>query len=424
MTEMTGAGAAAPGAPLRVAYLLNTYPVPSGTFIRGEIAALEARDVEVARFAVRRFAGPLVDPDDAREAGRTRYLLSGNAAGLLAAFAREVMTNPRGLARAVPVWWRLWRNAGGGLVRHAAYLMEASLLRQELARRQIRHVHAHFSTNAAAVAMLAHRLGGAGYSFTAHGPDEFVDGERQSIGLKIAHAAFVVAISHFCRTTLAGFALTPQDTAKIQIARCGIAIARFTPAPPTPTQTLVCVGRLCPQKGQVHIPAAVAMLRPRFPGLRVLLVGDGESRPEIEAEIARHGVGEAVILHGWAANAEVRRLIADSRALLLPSYAEGLPMVIMEAFALGRPVISTTIAGIPELVDASCGWLVPPGDVAALAEAMEAALAASPEALAEMGRIGRARVEERHTLAGLAARLKRLFATSLGSETAEAREAA
>jgi len=407
---------------MRVAYLLNTYPVPSGTFIRGEIAALEARGNEVLRFAVRRFSGTLVDPDDAREAGRTRYLLSGNAAGLFKAFAREVATNPHGLAHALPAWWQLWRNAGGGLVRHAAYLLEASLLRQELARQRIRHVHAHFSTNAAAVALLAHRLGGTTYSFTAHGPDEFVDGARHTIGLKIAEAAFVVAISDFCRTMLAGFALKPQDAAKIEIARCGIAIERFTPAPPVAatTQTLICVGRLCPQKGQVHIPAAVAMLRPRFPGLRVLLVGDGESRPAVEAEIARHGVGEAVILYGWAANAEVRQLIADSRALLLPSYAEGLPMVIMEAFALGRPVISTTIAGIPELVDATCGWLVPPGDIAALAGAMEAALTASPGTLAQMGRIGRARVEAEHTLAGLAGRLEGLFAASLSQSGPQA----
>ncbi len=405
---------------MRIAYLLNTYPVPSGTFIRGEIRALAARGVEVSRYAVRRFPDPLVEPADREEQAKTRYLLTGNARGLVAGFAREALTNPLRLARALPAWWRLYRNAGSGLVRHVAYLMEASLLRQELARQGIAHVHAHFSGNAATVVMLCRLLGGPAYSFTAHGPDEFVAPERHSVGMKIGHAAFVVAISDYARGRLAQLAENPQDVRRIAVARCGIDIGSFTPAPPVEADnmTFVCVGRLCPQKGQVHIPAAVAALRPRFPGLKVELVGDGESRAEIEAEIARHDVADAISLLGWADNAEVRRRIAASRALMLPSYAEGLPMVIMEAFALARPVLSTTIAGIPELVDAACGWLVPPGDHAALVAAMTAALEASPETLAQMGATGRARVEQQHTLARLAEDLEALFAASLRLEGA------
>lgn len=398
-----------------LAYLLNTYPAPSGTFIRNEIRALEELGHPVRRLAVRRFDGPLVDPADISERGRTRYLLDGNLGGLLAATLRAIVTNPRGLARALPAWRTLLQDSGGGLVRHAAYLMQAAFLREQSQRHGIMHVHSHFGNNAPAVAMLSFLMGGPTYSFTSHGPDEFVGAEKLSFGLKIEHASFVVAISDFCRNTLVGLARDVSHAGKIHIARCGIDLEQFEPAPPVAAdnQTLVCVGRLCPQKGQVHIPAAVAALRQRFPALRVILVGDGPSRAEIAAEIAAHGVADQVILHGWGTNQQVRALISDSRALLLPSYAEGLPVVIMEAFAMGRPVISTTIAGIPELVDESCGWLVPPGEHDALVAAMDDALAASPERLQRMGLEGRDRVTKQHDRRLLARRLDELFRTTV-----------
>lgn len=398
---------------MNIAYLLNTYPAPSSTFIRGEIEALEALGDEIVRFAVRRFDGPLVDPADIREAGATRYLLDGNLKGLVAAAAKELAVNPVGLARALPTWWKLLRNARGGVVRHVAYLMQAAALRQEARRLDVRHVHAHYSNNATTVAMLSSALGGPSYSFTAHGPDEFVEPQLLSFDLKIARAAFVVGISGYGRTLLTKLA-RPQDAAKIHIVHCGIDLDGFEAAPPVApeNQTLVCVGRLCPAKGQVHIPAAVAALRERFPAIRVVLVGDGESRAKVEEEIARHDVAGEVLLHGWASNQEVRRMVAGGRALLLPSYAEGLPIVIMEAFALGRPVLSTTVAGIPELVDQDCGWLVTPGNHDELVAAMGAALEASPSELQRMGERGRTRVEQRHDRRTLGQQLHRLFRTS------------
>lgn len=399
---------------MKIAYLLNTYPAPSGTFIRNEIEALEATGLEISRLSVRRFSGDLVDPADIREQGATKYLLDGNQLGLCLATLREVLTNPIGLARTLPLWWKLLVNAKGGVVRHVAYLMQAAFLRQEAKRQKIAHVHSHFSNNAPAVAMLSRMLGGPSFSFTAHGPDEFVEAPVLSFPEKIRYAAFVVAISDYCRTMLIGLAGERRIASKIHIARCGLDLERFEIAPPIypDNHTFVCVGRLCPQKGQVHIPAAVAALREQFPSIRVILVGDGDSRAEIESEIATYDVGQEVILHGWATNQEVRQLIAGSRALLLPSYAEGLPIVIMEAFALGRPVISTTIAAIPELVDAECGWLVAPGDHEQLVAAMREALEAQPELLQKMGAEGRARVEKMHDRQQLARTLKQLFLTS------------
>lgn len=400
---------------MKLAYLMNTYPVTSGTFIRREIAAIEQTGIPVQRFAVRRWADTLVDPLDKAEQDQTNYLLSGNAAGLLLAFLAELITRPHRVARALPAWFGLVRTARGRVVHHIAYLMQAAALRRATARGGITHVHCHFCTNATAVAMLCRRMGGPRYSFTVHGPDELIDLPGAGIRAKIAHASAVIAITRYCRDRLREHA-DQADWNRIHIVHCGLKLDDFpdTASPPAGS-TLVCVGRLCPQKGQVHIPAAVAAVRKAFPDLRVILIGDGESRAAIEAEIAKHQVDDMVMLAGWASNAEVRTVIGQARALLLPSYAEGLPIVIMEAFALRRPALTTTIAGIPELVDANCGWLVPPGDHDALVAAITDAMAATPERLAAMGAEGRTRIEARHDLARIAPKLTAIFASGANS---------
>jgi colanic acid/amylovoran biosynthesis glycosyltransferase len=227
------------------------------------------------------------------------------------------------------------------------------------------------------------------------GPDEFDDAKTLAFDDKLKHAAFAIAISNYCKSQLIRFG-GARHAEKIHIVHCGIDPGEFSVAPldESEAQTLVCVGRLCANKGQTLIPGAVSRLRSAFPNLKVILVGDGEGRGDIEAAIARHGVGAHVELVGWRSNDEVRALIRKSRALVLPTFAEGLPIVIMEALAMGRPVISTYIAGIPELLDAECGWIVPAGSVDDLTAAMGAALAASPPEIARLGAEGRRRVVE------------------------------
>lgn len=401
---------------------MNSYPMTSTTFVRREIEALEELGLDIKRHAIRNWGEKLVDPLDIAEQGRTHYLLTGNVRGLLTALAKEFLFNPRGLIRSLGPWLELRRKAGSGLIRHIAYLMQAIYFRQRAKSEGVDHVHVHFATNATAVAMLSRLMGGPSYSFTAHGPDEFVDAQRLSFELKISHAAFVVAISHYCRAQLLHFSRI-HDCDKIQIARCGLAIEEFEPAEDCArdNQTFICVGRLCPQKGQALIPKAVAALRADFPNLKVILIGDGESRAAVEAAIEEHGVREMVELRGWAANREVRKLIRESRALLLPSFAEGLPVVIMEALALGRPVISTDVAGIPELVDDGCGWIVPAGSEDGLVAAMRAALECAPEELARKGAEGRSRVERQHDRRELAKVLYQRFRNQVGEGGPRAR---
>jgi colanic acid/amylovoran biosynthesis glycosyltransferase len=388
-----------------IAYLMNAYPMTSTTFVRREIEAIESVGLPIRRYAVRTWSGPLVDLRDVAEQQRTRYLLTGNVVGLFAAFAKEVFGNPAGVMRALREWIPLLRRAGWGtLVKHVAYLMQAAELRQLTAADGIDHVHVHFGTNATAVALLSRKLGGPSYSFTVHGPYELIDTGKLSFEAKITNAEFVVAISDYCRNEL--ISVAPSQADKIVVGRCAVALEEF-PEPElreddAETETLICVGRLCPQKGQVLIPRAAAELRREFPRLKIVMVGDGESRAEIEAAIAAHGVSDMVQLNGWLANTEVLELIRKCRALLLPSYAEGLPIVLMEALALCRPVISTTIAGIPELVDENCGWLFAPGDHQGLVLAMRAALECPPSRLSEMGAAGRERVLRLHDRRDLA----------------------
>lgn len=415
-TVSTAASADTP--PLKIGYLLNAYPMTSTTFIRREIHALEAQGHDVTRYAIRPWDTALVDPQDIEEQARTQYLLSGRTKALLADFFREAAANPRGILSALKAWGRLVGNARGGVIRHAAYFLEAISLKRAAKRDGIAHIHAHFSTNSAAVALLAHRLGGPEFSFMVHGPDELIDWGPASLKFKTREARFVAAISHFCRTQVA-LAAGYDQWDKIHIVHCGIDMDEFpaSNAPFDARAPFVCVGRLCPQKAQLLIVEAAAKVALTHRDMHIEFIGDGDIRPQIEALIAQHGLQENVTLLGWKTNAEVRAHLGAARALLLPSFAEGLPVVIMEALALGRPAISTYIAGIPELVDDNVGWIIPAGSVDDIAQAMRAAMDAAPKTLTKMGTEGRARVMAHHDAGANAALLAKHIHAAVTSKT-------
>ncbi len=404
---------------MRVGYLVNQYPKVSHAFIRREIEALEADGVEVHRFTVRPPAG-LVDASDLAEAARTRVVLAGGVASLLALGVRECCTRPLRFLRAFRMALRLGRRSDRGAPRHIAYLLEAVRLRRWLATAGLHHLHAHFGTNSATVAMLCRILGGPGFSFTVHGPEEFDSPTALALGEKIGHAEFAVAISSFGRSQLYRWCGVDQWS-KVQVVRCAVDDA-WLDAEPTPidarSRRLVCVGRLCEQKGQAILLEAAARLHAEGLEFELVLVGDGELRPMLEARIAHHGLGARVSITGWASGAQVREHLLGARVMVLPSFAEGLPVVLMEALALGRPVISTAVAGIPELVrDGENGWLVPAGDVDALTDALRSALTAKSDALSALGRAGRQAVETRHRAATEAGTLRDLFAGALARST-------
>ena len=381
---------ARPGA--HIAYFNSMYPKVSHTFIRREIHALEELGYRVSRFSVRTSGEDFVDPADHAEVARTRVLLDKGPAALIPPMLRAASTRPAAFARALALAAELAPKADKGVAHHVAYLGQACLLREWLEEVGAEHLHVHMGENPATVALLCRALGGPTWSLTVHGPPEFEKPGQIGLRQKIASAERVFGVSHYGRAMLTRNA-RPEDWHKIHVLRCGLDEV-FIDAPERPipaAMRLVSVGRLCEQKApHILIEAAARLVKSGLP-LELVLVGDGELRPMVEQQIAEHGIQRNVTITGWASAAQVREEIERSRALVLPSFAEGLPVVLMEALALRRPVVSTYIAGIPELVKPGrSGWLVPAGSVEHLEEAMREVLATPEARLLEMGRYGRA----------------------------------
>jgi len=394
-----------------IAYLINQYPKVSHSFIRREILALERQGLEVHRWASRGWDADCPDPADQAEQRRTRYLLAGGAMGMALAVLGVAASRPLRFVDAAKLVWDCGKGADRPLWVHWVYLGQACIALQWAKKARVTHVHAHFGTNPAEVAMLLAELGGPSFSFTVHGPEEFDKPEALHLQRKIQRSAFTVAISSYGRSQLYRWAAT-SDWPKIQVVHCGVD-AHLTVQPPQPVQAparLVCVGRLCEQKGQPVLLQAVQLLLKRGVHLELVLAGDGEMRGDIDALIHEYGLDENVRITGWISGEQVQRELQAARALVLPSFAEGLPVVIMEAMALGRPVISTFVAGIPELVQAGTnGWLVPAGDVIALADAMQACLESPTDRLDAMGLNGHRLVLQHHDVNVEAAKLAGLF---------------
>ena len=396
---------------MKIAYLVNQYPKVSHSFIRREILALEENGLKIERFAVRACDGELVDEADKQELEKTRVILQEGIVGLLLGLLSVALSAPLPFVRALKLALTVGWGSERGVVLHLAYLAEACILLGWLRECQITHLHAHFGTNSTTVAMLCGVLGGPPYSFTVHGPEEFDKAAAISLGEKINRAAFVVAISSFGRSQLYRWC-DRQHWSKIYIVRCGVdrsfLSGEFVPIAETPQ--LVCVGRLSEQKGHLLLLEAAQQLGKAGVPFKLAFVGDGELRSEIEASIAKHNLQDSIEITGWASSDTVRKYLLESRALVLPSFAEGLPVVIMEALALNRPVVSTYVAGIPELVDpGKCGLLVPAGDADALAVAMRTILQMPVADLEAWGRTGAERVALQHDIDREARWLATLF---------------
>lgn len=352
---------------------------------------MERRGHTVLRLAIRRPSEILADPLDLEEAGRTVHCLAQPIWRHVLSLLRTALFSPLRFADALRVAWTMGLRSDRGLGRHLVYLVEACTFLSILRRHAVQHVHVHFGTNSATVARLIRRCGGPTYSFTVHGPTEFDAAIAFDLRGKIADAAFVVAITDYCSAQLRRWS-APADWEKIHVIHCTVGDDFFAAAEPLDpgSRVLCCVGRLTAQKGQLTLIDAFSRVIAAGYDAQLVFVGDGELRAEIEERIAARGLGDRVNITGYVSEAQVRRQIAASRALVLPSFAEGLPMVIMEAFAVGRPVISTYVAGIPELVrPRENGWLVPAGNENELCAAMVEALDSPVARLEEMAACGR-----------------------------------
>lgn len=392
---------------MRIAYFTNQYPATSHTFIRREIHALEARGHLTFRYALRHGQG-LVDSVDLSEQAATHSVLSLRASGLLSVAFRSFLSRPMAALRALRATLRYASVSRRGLLVHLAYLAEALIIAAWCRRDRVEHLHVHFGTNPATVGVLVKELTGIPFSFTLHGPEEFDRPEEHDLRSKVAASSFVATVSSFGRSQLMRWAAF-EDWDKIKVIHCGLdgAYLDETSQSQVAGAALLCVARLSEQKGHLVLIEAAAMLRARGADFRLRIVGDGPLRQTIEVRIGELGLSRHVQILGSLSQAGIREEIRACRVMVLPSFAEGLPVVLMESMALRKPVVSTFVAGIPELVRPDNGWLVPAGDSAALCDAMQTALDTDRATLARMGELARDRVLARHDVGASACLLEK-----------------
>lgn len=385
---------------MRVGYVVHTYPAVSHAFISREVEGLRREGVEVHTLSIHRAQGEhLISEDDRAEAASTESIFPVSWARLLGAHLRG-LSHPRAYIKTLAFALRHSPPGARARLWQVFYFGEAVYVWAWARRRHLEHLHAHLANVATDDVWLAsvfdrcsRPAGRWGWSFTMHGPTEFFAVERFNLAAKVVAADRVVCISEFCRSQLM-LLCSPDCWEKLVVVHCGTDLARYSYRPPPERAagelSVLCVGRLVQRKGQAVLLEALARLRKEPPvgadgqavRVQATLVGSGPAHSSLRGLADRLGVADLVTFAGARGQDELPSLFADHDVFCLASFAEGVPVVLMEAMAIGLPVVATAIAGVPELVvDGVSGLLVPPGRAEALAGALSSL--ASDRALAE-----------------------------------------
>jgi glycosyltransferase involved in cell wall biosynthesis len=359
----------------RLGYLLSRYPAISHTFFLQEIRGLRELGFDIATASINApdRAAQQLTPAEADAAATTLYLKPMPRGRALLRLLRLAGASPACVLRAIRTALRLEPSSLGQRIFSLFYVAEALLLCDWIRHRRITHLHVHFGGAVATVGLIAAAASRIPYSLTIHGPDEFFDERGTHLRQKLENAAFVIAISDYCRSQLMRIA-SPAHWKRFETVRLGIRPEllpqRVPPDPAMPLQ-LVMVGRLVPTKGPLLLLQAVERLRSQDVAIALTVIGDGPERGELEAFLRHHQLSGIVTLTGALNHDETLAHVARADLFVLASFAEGIPVALMEAMALGVPCISTYIAGIPELIDHERdGILVPAGSVDELTNAI------------------------------------------------------
>lgn len=410
----------------RIGYLASHYPAVSHTFVMREVSGLRRLGLPVETMSIRRAnATDLLTVAD-REAERTTFsVLPTSPRRLLGYHARALASHPLRYLGTLVRAMRLSPPGMRGQLWQLFYFAESMAIVSRCRAAGVTHIHAQFADGATDVALLAsHFLGDkASWSIAVHGPVEFEDTVRNRLQAKVRDARFVQTISEFGRERVRSL-LDAEDRSKVHVIHCGVDPTVYRPAGRRVSAEgefrVLCVGRLVRWKGQSLLIEAAAELGKTGVDARVTLIGDGPQRGELESLIERLGASDRVEMLGAVGQDVIRAQYARAHAFCLPSFAEGVPVVLMEAMALERPVVSTPVAGVPELVeDGVHGLLVPPGDRSALLHALRR-LAEDPAERARMGRAGRAKVVAEYDVRRSAESLNEIF-TAIIDEKASGR---
>ena len=407
------------GEPIRIAYLVSAYPAVSHTFILREVQRLRRTNFEIYTASINApdRSGDGLTEEEQSEAAATFYIKREGIRGALKAHSTVFLNSPK--AYLAGLWFAL--RLGGIDLRQLAfafcYFVEAVILGHWMQSRKLSHLHVHFANAASTVGLIASRTFPIRFSMTVHGPDEFYDAPGLRLAEKMAGAAFVRCIGQFARSQLMKLS-SPTEWSKFDIGPLGVDPQLFTPRPfrtyPDRLE-LLCIGRLVPSKGQYALLAAVERLVKSYPDVRLRFVGDGPDREGLERAIASNGLGRWVTLEGSVNQDRIRDYYRQADIFVLPSFAEGIPVVLMEAMAMEVPCVSTFVAGIPELIRNEIdGILVPPSDDQALADAI-GRLIDDPALRRRLGTAGRSRVIEKYDLDRNIARLADIFTHRIGA---------
>ena len=398
----------------RIAYIVSRFPKLTETFVLSEILEMQRLGVAVVVYPLVRHHEAVEQPRARRAMEHARFISIASRPALRA-YRHFLRHRPAALVRAM---LEVLAGTLGGLKFFTGALVffpKAVCFAYDAERCGVRHVHAQFASHAALAALVVHRLTGIPYSFTARGSDIHVD--RTMLGRKLAAAEFAIAVSEFNRRVMetAGEA---GVGGKIHVIYGGIDTNRFRPPDSRADQgvlRILCVSRFEAVKGHAQLLEACGILQARGVRFECHLVGDGELRSQIERAIRSAGLTAHVVLHGACAQPRVLEELSRATVFVLATVLaangkrEGIPNVLKEAMACGLPVVASDISGIPELVSHGVsGLLVPPGDAAALADALQL-LAADPSLRARLGRAGRETILRRFDIEASTRRRASLF---------------
>lgn len=400
-------------ASLKIAYLISRYPAVSHTFIQREIDLLRQKGIQILTISVNDPDLPIekLPAEEQQEAEKTFYIKKRGAWHAIQALCTLFFHAPLKFLNA----WLYAIRLGGfdlkAILYNYFYLAEASVVGLWMAQHEINHLHVHFANPAANIALLLSKMTDITYSMTVHGPDEFYNTIGWRLLEKIQNARFITCIGYYAQSQLMKIA-PPTEWPKFEISPLGIDINKYAPTRREKEKSdleILCVGRLVPAKGQFILIAALNLLLKKGHFLHLKLIGSGPEKEELETEIKQRGLQSHVELTGALTQDEVLKAYKNTDIFVLPSFAEGIPISLMEAMAMEIPCISTFVNGIPELIRHEIdGLLTYPSDIEGLVEALDF-LIESPEQRQKFGEAGRKRIEEKYLIESNVEQLKEIF---------------
>lgn len=362
---------------MKISYFTSSYPRATDTFIQREVIGLRASGVEVLTSALRQPEGANnVSPLILNERKQTTYFLPASPLKLIQLNVKYLLSATCSYFKTLKLAFKTRRPGMKGTLYQLFYFQEALLLANYLQQNHVQHVHNHFGDSSGMVTMLASQLSGVGYSVTFHGPHIFFEPTLLALREKVKHAKFIVCISNYCRSQMMLFS-DAEDWHKLQIVHCGVDVDQYPyaqvktqAAPDTPVKLLY-VGRLAAEKGVPVLLRSLIALKNEGHRFHLTLLGDGPERAALESAVKQHGLTQMVHFGGFASQETVRDTLLQSDVFILPSFAEGVPVSLMEAMACGVPVIGTNVGGVTELIEHGVsGMVVAPSDEVALKSAI------------------------------------------------------